>query len=180
LGVFSGIMFNSYCVAQNSEDAHTVLLIAPQVSSMQLTSESGSEIHLSASAPVDAGSSVVFDQAKDSSLWLNYSCIKGGVSGQVKNIFVRIAAGNLPEGVALKLQAGDVTQYGQGDLGAAMKEIYLSTSNQRLVQDIASCYTGEGVGKGRLLQYSLLSIDNYQNLSAVQNQFVTVSYTIAD
>ncbi|MBO6517576.1 MAG: hypothetical protein JJ975_13600 [Bacteroidia bacterium] len=147
---------------------------------MQISSQETAQIHLSPSAPESAGASLDFTQTHDSSLWLNYSSIKGGESGQIKNIYVRLADDNLPEGTVITLKASDASVHGQGDMGKALNAIHLSGTNQRLIENIASCYTGEGVGKGRRLTYSLKRGDKYEALMNDENLAVTVSYTIAD
>ena len=125
---------------------------------------------------LEAGEAVKFSSVNDNSLWLNYTSIVK--KDQVRNITTEIS-GNLPSGVSLKLSASSIST-GKGKTGQPTEEISLTSTAQKLITGIGSCYTETGNGKGHQLKYTLdMDNEKYADLMA-DNYEIKVTYTITD
>jgi hypothetical protein len=125
---------------------------------------------------LEAGEAVKFSSANDNSLWLNYTSVVK--KDQVRNITSEIS-GNLPSGVSLKLSASTIST-GKGKTGQPAEEISLTSTAQKLITGIGSCFTETGNGKGHQLKYTLdMNNEKYADLMA-DNYEITVTYTITD
>lgn len=170
------------CASSEPESTSKIYQIhtkTAKLASVYLSGENGTSIHLRPGVPERGANGLDFRQAVDSSLWLNYSVIKGAESSHTKNIYVRITKGEVPYGASLYVQADDIENKDLGNYGSAVGKLELSNKNQAIVETIESCYTGHGVGKGHRLTYSLQS-KQYKLLEGVSNRELTVCYTIAD
>jgi hypothetical protein len=124
---------------------------------------------------LEAGNAVDFSDAKDNSLWLNYTSIIASDQDE-RNITAEID-GTLPAGVSLNLLAGGVST-GNGNLGASAGSVTLTTNGQNLVTGIGSGYTESGYEKGHQLTYSLeMANESYAELTSGTYN-LTVTYTI--
>ena len=69
-----GFAFAFTATAQDDkDDDHTVQITIPEVAILDLEGASGTSVVLAVQAPTEAGLAVDFSNAKDSSVWVNYS-----------------------------------------------------------------------------------------------------------
>ena len=130
--------------------------------------------NLTLTSPTEAGNAVKAT-ATDNSKWLNFtSAVRTGVS---RRIAVQLS-GSLPNGINLKLTTASYAGVGAGVLGSRVSPIYLNTSQQTIVNNIGGAYTGNGVGNGYNLTYSV-EISNY-SLPRTQTNTVSIIYTLID
>jgi hypothetical protein len=132
---------------------------------------------------LEAGEAVDFTTATDNSLWLNYTSIASskGNSGNMSTRRIKAELDeNLPNGLDLILEISQASS-GSGDIGKATTgKVSLNKGTTWVIDDIGSCYTETGDGKGHQLTYSLDIKDNqYQKLVA-ESFSVQVTYTISD
>ncbi len=171
------ILFIGVVAAQDTNThGHNVTISVPQVAIMDIEGPGGeTSITLAATAPTEAGNGLDFS-ATNSSLWLNFTSVVSG--GKSRKIQANVS-GTLPGGVSLLVQAGAISSTGKGNRGKAVANaITLGTTDQDIVTDIKSGYTGNGVNNGYPLTYSLAMDENaYENLLH-GSQTVTVTYTI--
>ncbi|MHB1108193.1 MAG: hypothetical protein ACYCZ2_17695 [Lutibacter sp.] len=162
--------------------SHLVNINIPEVALLDLKVASGTtEITLNGTAPTVAGDAMNFDNATDSSIWMNYSSIvKGNFS---RKIFVALSD-DVPNGLKLTVVASELSTGGAGTLGTASGELTLSTAEQDIVTGIGSTYSGNGSSKGRNLTYKLNFADtdtpNYAALRFLDAVPLTVTYTLTD
>ena len=130
--------------------------------------------NLNPTAPTEAGNQLT-TTATNNSKWLNFS--SAVTTGSTRRIAVQLS-GTLPTGINLKLVTATYAGTGAGTLGSPISPIYLSSSQQTIVNNIGGAYTGNGQGNGYNLTYSI-EISNY---SLLRNQTSTVSiiYTLID
>jgi len=163
-------------------DNHQVTVGVEEHALVDIESGGNLNFSLSPAAPTEAGEGLSFDNAEatNSDLWLNYSSIVGS-NGAKNKINVKIDQ-DLPTGLKLQLTVSDPTG-GEGETGSSMaatgSEKTLSTTDEQIVHNIGSGYTGNGSGSGCQLTYSLISDGsaNYENIVA-DSKDITVTYTI--
>jgi hypothetical protein len=148
----------------NIEAAHGVEISIPTVALVDVEGVDGEAGTINLTPDVtslEAGNAVDFSDAKDNSLWLNYTSIIASDQDE-RNITTEID-GTLPAGVSLNLLAGGVS---------------LTTNGQNLVTGIGSGYTESGYEKGHQLTYSLeMANESYAELTSGTYN-LTVTYTI--
>ncbi len=170
-----------YCTGQTDQTAsHLLHINIPETSSIALASNTTNGVTLNVQAPEESGHQWSFENATDSSIWLNYSVVRGSGEGQHKNVYVKIQNGNIPQGVVLTVAANEAQGSGQGDLGTSGSVVQLNTNNQVLINGIGTCYTGKGVGQGCQLIYALQSSGQALDLAQINSESLTICYTIAD
>lgn len=132
-------------------------------------------ITLNFNAPTQAGQPIV-SPSSNTDKWLNYTSALaiGGVSRSITAAINR----TIP-GVQIRLQAASATGIGAGVRGVSSGEIILSTVPQSIITGIGGAFTGSGPNNGHRLSFNL-SILDYQNLSASDNNIIIIQYTISD
>lgn len=167
----------------NNEDKHSVEITIPEVAILDLEASKGTSITLAVTAPTEAGLPVSFKNAKDSTVWINYSSIVGSKTEPSREVSAKIASGNVPDGMLLKVTASSDAGNGDGQVGASTGEVTLDGKDQMVIGKIGSCYTGNGVKNGHALYYSLEldpSKGSYANLDFDQATTLTILYTISN
>lgn len=173
----------------NQADNHKIKIGIPSVALMDLEYESGADIFLQVNAPSEAGEKANTG-GNVSTVWLNYTSIINSTRAQIinsssplRNISTRISSGTLPGALQLKVTATADAGFGKGTKGQpAGGGIILNDNSQILIDQIGSCYTGNGTGKGHLLTYALLINDDETALldAGLNNTEIAVTYTISD
>jgi hypothetical protein len=152
-----------------------------QVAILKLAGTNGTSIDLALNAPDEAGEMVDLSDAVDSSIWVNYTHIKGKHSRPKVDVYAKITNGTVPGGMELKVKALNDVGAGAGNTGNPEPEITLSGTDQKLIKNIHTCYTGSGPNKGHQLVYRLdVSGVNYANLDFDESTTLTIEYTITD
>lgn len=170
LGLFTSAV--SVYAQDTQSDNHTLTITVPEVAILDI--EGGSSISLGYTAPVEAGLGVA--GASNSDLWLNYSSIKSSIN-PTRTVSVKLS--ETVGGADIKLTTGAYSGSGSGTTGTVTGEITLSTTDQTIVSDIGSCYTGDGVNNGHNLTYKLDVGGTYADLEKLTTP-VTVTYTISN
>jgi hypothetical protein len=125
-------------------------------------------------APTEAGNPLS-TIATNNSKWLNFT--SAVAIGTTRKITVQLS-GSLPDGINLKLVTSNYTGTGAGALGNAVSPLYLSPTQQTVVNAIGGAFTGNGAGNGYNLTYSI-EISNY-SLLRNQTSSVSILYTLMD
>jgi len=155
--------------------------------------DNGLIFDLSSNTPTEAGEGMSFSANSKLSTFLNYSLMLS--NGGLADGSISVKASNIKPGVKLLLQAdgsaaSSLNSATNGDLGTVVatfdkqqgaSPVELTASDQTLIENIGSSYTGDGTGKGYELTY-FVALDDYALLDADDgNQDVaTVTYTIAE
>lgn len=167
----------------DKDDDHTVQITIPEVAILDLEGASGTSVVLAVQAPTEAGLAVDFSNAKDSSVWINYTSIVGSVTEASRKVTAKITNGSVPGGMLLKVTAAADAGNGDGNLGASAGQISLSGADQDFITGIGSCYTGDGANNGHNLYYSLEldpTAGSYANIDFDDATTLTVLYTISN
>jgi hypothetical protein len=167
--------------AQDSESAnHNVAFTVPNFAILDIeTTGNNADITLSLSeTDLEAGSEFDFSSATNSDLWLNYTALTDKTGANVNTRKVSVQLDDAIPGINLKLAVAEDVSAGDGQTGGSLatSAITLTTSSKDIINEIGSCYTGNGASKGHNLTYSL-EADNYSEIEA-GSQSVTVTYTI--
>ena len=176
-----GVAFAINTQAQDgSDDAHTVSISIPEVAILDL--EGSTKVSLSVEAPTEAGEAVDFSNATDNSVWINYSSIVG-TSETSRTVSAKISSNSVPDGMLLKVAASKDAGNGDGKIGTTAGQITLTSTDQKVVSSIGSCYTGDGAKSGHNLTYSL-ELDSkkgsYEKIDFDQDVVLTITYTISN
>ncbi|MBI1306515.1 MAG: hypothetical protein GC181_07870 [Bacteroidetes bacterium] len=182
LGVVFAFNFTASAQDDNDDD-HTIQISIPEVAILDLEATSGTSVVLNVSAPSEAGLPVSFANAKDSSVWINYSSIVGSSTEASRNVSAKISGGSVPGGMLLKVTAANDAGNGDGKTGSSSGVITLSNTNQTVITGIGSCYTGNGANNGHNLYYSLEldpAAGSYANIDFDDATTLTIIYTISN
>ena len=177
-----GVVFalNTNAQTDDKDDNHTVSINIPEVAILDL--EGKTAISLNVEAPTEAGEAVDFSKAKDSSIWLNYSSIVSKKENS-RDVSVKISKNDVPDGMLLKVTASSDAGNGDGTMGKSTGTVTLTNKDQKVIDGIGSCYTGDGEKNGHNLNYSL-ELDptkgSYADIDFDQDVTLTITYTISN
>lgn len=178
---FSNIFIVTFLLVSTSiyaQDAnavvHSLSISVPEVALVDLETNGGSSVDFNFIAPQEAGESLN-PPAPNSSFWLNYtSTVRSSTSKR------RITAqlSSTISGIDVLLTANSSTS-GEGDLGSSSGQITLnSTVAQTIINNIGTCFTGDGPGYGSQLTYAL-SINDIA-ATYIMNSSLSVTFTITE
>jgi hypothetical protein len=136
--------------------------------------ENSGSINLGFTSPTEAGSSLV-NNSSNNSAWLNFTSALG--AGMSRNVSVQITSGS-GSGYEIVLQPQAYSGGGAGQLGNRNPSLNLSNMPQKVIDNIGGAFTGNGLGSGYNLNYSL-AITNYAALRK-ENTTFTITYTLTD
>ncbi len=185
------ILITQHISAQNSEPentySHNLEISIPDVAIIGIAGPegNGSSILLTPDiSNLEAGEAVDYSTATNNSLWLNYTSITdspGNGNGKPKPRTIKAEIDqNLPAAFDLLLEVGTVSS-GSGQTGTATQgKIALKKGPSTVVEDIGSCFTENGEGKGHRLTYSLGIKENQLDKVMAAEYSVTVTYTISE
>lgn len=122
----------------------------------------------------EAGASPEMQYDANKTLWLNYTSL---AENNLRSIKAKIEGGGLPEGVSMHVTASSFSGIGKGVVGQSVGQIELSEQDKTIITGVGSCYTGDGVGNGHALNFTL-NVNNFTTLEANSSTSVTILYTI--
>ena len=149
----------------------------PQVALLAVRGETNTNLSLGLDGPAEAGLGMT--NTSDSSLWINYTFLRGGFTRPKGNVYTKISSGSLPSGMVLKVRAKSATSHGGGLKGTPTGQLTLTSSDQKIINNVRTSYTGRGVNKGHNLVYDL-DISNYSLASYTAPIVLTITYTLTD
>ncbi|SHF51534.1 hypothetical protein SAMN05444274_10617 [Mariniphaga anaerophila] len=175
--------------AQTETTNHDVAISIPEVALVGIAGADGEGTTINLTPEIsnlEAGEKVDFGTASNSTLWLNYTSVikslgngneKAG--GKTRKIRAELNE-NLPNGLELYLEVAPISS-GSGQTGAAEQEkVLLKKGPSTVVDNIGSCYTEKGEGKGHRLTYTLGTKKNQFDKVMAQSFSVQVVYTITE
>lgn len=168
--------------ADTNYSEHSAIITIPEVALLDLEATNGTTVSLNPSVPTEAGLALSFP-VTDTSLWLNYSSIKGSNTDSSRNVTAQITSGTVPAGTSLKIVVSTDSGNGDGLMGAPSAPIALTNVAQNVITGIGSAYTGNGINKGHNLQYTLdllPSAGAYGLLDFDFNETLVITYTLTD
>ncbi len=177
---FICLLFTSSAIKAQKDKSVNVGITIMESSSLNFINLAGNTaLYLQPTAPTEAGNALDFSNATNSDIWLNYSSIVR--PGTSKNVMVQITDGEIPNGLTLKVIAGEDVKEGKGKTGNPTGQVVLSNQAKPVLTDLKSCYTGIGVAKGHNLTYSLelSSLDDYNQLTSTTNT-ISITYTFME
>jgi len=156
----------------NAQTGQTETLNAsiPEIASLRIRIDGNSIIPLSVSVP-GAGSPLT--GAPNSSSWLGVTTVVG--AGKKGTISVRVS--QMIPGLNLKLTVAPCTAFGDGIKGTVASDRVLCLTDQPVISDIGSMYTGGGVGYGYNLTYWLAENSMDQIRGGATSVVVTYTYS---
>jgi len=155
---------------------HPVCLVIPEIAIVDIE-PNNTAINLQFKAPLEGGKAISADEVNENK-WLNYTSAITR-TGSNRRITAQIANGSLPEGVELRLKANNYTGSGKGTHGQSSGQISLNSTPKTIINNIGRAFTGNGVGNGHQLTYSL-AISDYKKLDATEQVEVMVIFTITE
>lgn len=157
-------------------DSHVVSITIPEVAILDIESADSKDIALAFTAPTEAGMGVT--GSRNNSLWLNYSSIKSP-ENTTRTVSARL--NKTIAGADIYLFALPSSGNGMGMIGSTVgDDVVLSTADQVIIDNIGSCYTGNGVNNGHNLLFTLEVAGNYEDLQAAAETPLIVTYTISN
>lgn len=184
--VFGSFVFASFSVINaNAGDtntaSHNVAINVSEVALVDIESSTGNDITLNPNSPTEAGDAINFTDVTNSDLWLNYSSIVA--NGKKRTISAQLDT-DFPAGISLQVIAATANpSAGKGNLGQAAltsATTLSAASSVTVINNIGSCYTGDGVGNGSNLTYNVIVNPDQYGTIYNQGYSVKVTYTISD
>jgi hypothetical protein len=166
-------------------DNHTVTVTIPEVALLDLESSGSKNFTLAYTAPTEAGNPITSPTA-NSSLWLNYSSIVANSGETSRQVTIQITSGTMPAGTNLMVMGmmpPPMTGGGAISMMPSFPMMGVTTTAMPFLIGIGSGYTGNGVGMGHNLFYTLnfpLGPSTYGALKHDNSTTVTVTYTLTD
>lgn len=171
-------VFSVFSQIDNTEQAGVAFTL-PQVAILDIEPETNSNVVFSMSPAAEPGALPRINKTSNEELWLNYSSSHPNSQG-ARSVIAQITEGALPDGIVLKLNASNYKGFsGAGSLGQSSGEVSLSSQPQTIIHSVGNCYTGDGVGNGHSLNFSL-EIADYTQLNTIGETSLTILYTIRD
>lgn len=173
-----GMSFGALAQADTKTDNHTITITIPEVALLDIELAGSKNITTAFTSPTEAGLAIVAPTTGLNSLWLNYSSVVES-SGPDVSRTVSVSATSLVPGTVLNVSAGTpVVAGGSGGTPVAITSI--TATGQTIISGIGSVYTGDGVGAGSNITYSLTApAGTYGSLMAGSTP-VIVTYTLSD
>lgn len=160
------------------ESQLTVSFTLPPVTLLDIEPATNNSLYFAMSPALESGASPQFTETSNEELWLNYSSAVQNANGS-RAIVAQISGGSLPEGISLNVEASQSGGQGKGQLGQPAGKVALSGQPQTLIADIGNCFTGDGVGQGHQLTFTI-ELSDFSRLHAMSETVVVVLYTIVD
>lgn len=180
---FAAFALSANLKAQDTKtDTHTITISVPEVALVDIEPAATKNITLGFTKPTEAGNAVI-PNAANTSLWLNYSSIKSDAE-PTRNVSVKVNP--IIPGIDIHVTAAGATGSGGGTLGTPAAQLTLSATDQTIISEIGSAYTGNGANNGHNLTYALAAgsgpggVAAYADLKAFATTEVSVIYTISD
>lgn len=100
--------------------------------------------------------------------WINYSTVVQ--EGSSYTICASLSFSDTPGDIVVKMKVSSDAGAGQGKVGIPTETITLSDYPQAIIGKIGTCYTGQGINKGHLVQYiwNIIS-DDYETQKLSQD-----------
>ena len=174
-----GMSFGALAQADTKTDNHTITITIPEVALLDIELAGASKnISTTFTAPTEAGLPITGPTTGLNTLWLNYSSIVESAGADMSRT-VTVSATSLVPGTVLNVSAGTpVVAGGSGGTPVAITSI--TATGQTIISGIGSVYTGDGVGAGSNITYSLTApAGTYGSLMAGSTP-VIVTYTLSD
>ncbi|WP_347838904.1 hypothetical protein [uncultured Draconibacterium sp.] len=178
VGILVLITLNSF--AQNSVK-HNIDIRIPEVALLGLVADNSDVTRILTKSNNVAENSISFaDETDVNSVWINYSSVKRAHSSPRR--ITAFVQGDIPEGIQLKVSASAASSDGKGELGQPKGSKVLGEQPTEIINNIGSCYTGQGAQHGHNLVYSLAIDETEAKLVALNSEKVTfnIVYTLAD
>ncbi|MCY1720290.1 hypothetical protein OU798_08040 [Prolixibacteraceae bacterium Z1-6] len=155
-----------------------VNFLIPPIALLDIEPGINNTIYFSVSSAIESGASPQIENTNNESLWLNYSsALEGNLGSRI--IIAQIAGENLPEGITLNVEASQYSGVGDGQFGQPTGKVALSTQPRTILTGVGNCFTGDGVGNGHSLTFSI-EVEDYSKISSVGESSFTILYTISD
>ena len=160
------------------ESESAVSFSLPPVALLDIEPGINNSLYFSMSPALESGASPQFTETSNEELWLNYSSAVQNINGS-RAIVAQISGGSLPDGISLNVEASQSQGQGKGPLGQPAGKVALSGQPQTLIADIGNCFTGDGLGQGHQLTFTI-ELSDFSRLHAMSETVVVVMYTIVD
>jgi len=178
LMVFLCAFFSINSYAQWEEGQISVYFSIPEIALVDIEPSLNNTVHFSIVSSADPGESPEISEPSGQEIWLNYSSAMKNENGSRK-IVAEIVEGSLPDGIELYLEASAYRGTGDGRLGQSSGRVSLGNQPRPVVAGIGSCYTGDGINNGHLLQFSI-EITDYSMIHSGSETEFTILYTLTD
>ncbi len=176
--VFILFFFLSNSIIAQKEVVSVKLPVQMSIPSGASLSLTGSDLQFSIKGK---GAQQIITPSSVGSVWINYSSVVAVNSANA--ISANLSTWNLPAEVAITLKVGPDAGAGFGQTGTATNSIILSPNPQVIITNIGTCFTGQGINKGRELFYTWVLRPGYDNEILTQDDLVglqvAVTYTIS-
>ena len=182
--ISSYIIFVAFCFlclgkVQGQNTTANIRFRIPEVALVDIEPGEDNTVHFSVSSTTESGEAPEVTEIAPKSLWINYTSAQSDNS-DARSIYAEITEGGLPEGLELEVEASTYKGSGKGDrLGTKEGKLILSQSPQRIISNIKNCFTGDGVGNGHELTYTL-NIEDYSEIVSTDDTYFVVMYTLTD
>lgn len=150
----------------------------PEVALIDIEPGVNNTIYFEVDPSPESGAAPTIINDTNETLWLNYTSSQNGTSG--RKISAVISSGSVPAGVSVYVMAGVYTGIGKGQkIGVRTGKKKLTKNPRTIIKNIRNCYTGDGIGNGHLLSFTM-KITKQTKIKSIADANFVVTYTITD
>ncbi len=150
----------------------------PEVALIDIEPSVNNTIYFEIGAATESGTEPVISNATNETLWINYTSAQSSNSG--RSISAGISSGSVPDGIDVYVRASQYSGTGDGvKFGNRTGRKKLDNTPRKIINSIKNCYTGDGVGNGHLLTFTM-EISKLKDLNSASDANFVVTYTLTD
>lgn len=175
--ILLAVVHSAIGFAQNISSADVSFSI-PEVALIDIEPSVNNTINFEVVAPPESGDEPVVSNSTNEDLWLNYTSAQAHV-GSGRSISAMLSE-NVPDGISLYVRASKYSGIGDGvKAGKQTKAKKLTQNPVTIVRNIKNFYTGNGVGNGHQLTFTM-EITDIEAINSTSNANFVVTYTLTD
>lgn len=172
------LVFSTSLFAQQQANSD-VSFSMPEVALIDIEPGVNNTIYFEVDASPESGTEPVISENVNKTLWINYTSSQIGSQGS-RSISTVISSGSVPAGINIFIRAAKYTGIGEGEkLGRRLGRKKLDNNPRTIIKNIKNCYTGDGVGNGHLLTFTM-EIDDLTKVTSINDANFVVTYTLTD
>lgn len=164
----------NYVFAQ-TQSSHNIYFTIPEIALLDIEPNTN-DVILNFSGPTEAGDGLNTPVDQSKVLQYTSNITKGGSS---RSIAAQISGGSMIPGLQIELAVASYSGTGEGDFGASVGSVELTSTAQTIITGVGGCYTNTNSSSGHSLEYSA-SISDYSVFEIPTQPSVDITFTISD
>lgn len=177
-GVVMALLLWSTSLFAQEQTSSDVSFSIPEVALIDIEPSINNTIYFEIGTATESGTKPVISNAINETLWINYTSAQN--SNGARSISAGISSGSVPSGIDIYVRASAYSGIGEGvKFGNRTGRKKLVNNPRKIITSIRNCCTGDGIGNGHLLTFTM-EISKLEDINSVSNANFVVTYTLTD